>query len=92
MIPFETILRGLSFLWGGALGLFYFGGLWWTVQSLPRRSHPKLWLGLSFSIRTLCTLSGFWVMLKKDLPSFFITLGTFFLVRFFLTRKLGLVK
>jgi F1F0 ATPase subunit 2 len=53
----------LSLIVGVALGLFYFGGLWWTVQRLLTVRHPApLSLG-SMTVRLALTLAGFyWVM------------------------------
>ena len=78
--------------WGAALGLFYFGGLWYTLQTLPKRTRPRLWIGLSYLFRMLIILAGFWLVMKKDLKAFFFTLAAFFLMRFILTRKIGKAK
>jgi F1F0 ATPase subunit 2 len=37
---------------GAALGLFYFGGLWLTVQRLTDSRRPAVWLLVSFLLRT----------------------------------------
>jgi F1F0 ATPase subunit 2 len=63
--PLGEIAIGLALplLVGVGLGLFFFGGLWWTVQRLPASEHPaSLALG-SFVIRMVVTVAGFyWVM------------------------------
>lgn len=74
-------------LWGLVLGFCYFGGLLWTTQLLPLRKNPKRWLILSFSLRMVIALAGFWFILEKDLISFFFTLGTFFFIRFLFIRN-----
>jgi F1F0 ATPase subunit 2 len=53
----------LSLLAGMGLGLFHFGGLWWTVQQLATARYPApLSLG-SMVVRWIGTLAGFyWVM------------------------------
>jgi F1F0 ATPase subunit 2 len=89
MIQTDFLSWSLASIWGAGLGLFYFGGLWWTLRSLPGRPHPRAWIGLSFVIRTLIALFGFWVIIQKDVYAFFFTIGAFFLTRLFLTRKLG---
>jgi F1F0 ATPase subunit 2 len=78
-----------ALLWGIVLGIFYFGGLWWTVRSLPRTTRPRLQLGLSYVLRTSVALLGFWLILRKDLMAFFLTFVAFFLVRLVLTRRIG---
>ena len=48
----------LSFLAGGALGGFYFGGLWWTVQSLGRVRGRTAVLLASFLGRSAVAVAG----------------------------------
>jgi len=88
MTEIDLYLRVAAVFWGAGLGLVYFGGLWWTLQALPRKRNPKSWLGLSFVIRTLAVLLGFWVILQRDLPAFFLILPGFFLTRILLTRSI----
>ena len=90
MTQADLLSWGLASIWGAGLGLFYFGGLWWTLRSLPGKPHPRARLGLSFVLRTSIALLGFWFVIEKDVYAFFFTIGTFFLTRLFLTRKLGL--
>jgi F1F0 ATPase subunit 2 len=75
--------------WGLAVGGFYFYGLWWTLRKAPSRTNPKLWLGISYAVRLTVALVGFWLVLQKDVVSFFFTLGAFFLMRVLLTRRLA---
>jgi F1F0 ATPase subunit 2 len=86
----DAIFYGLSLLWGVALGFFYFGGLWWTLRSLPGKARPKQWLTGSYVLRVLTILPGFWVVLREDLVAFFLTFMAFMCVRFVLTRHLSL--
>lgn len=46
-------------LMGAALGLFFFGGLWFTVRALPSSRSPALLMLGSFVIRISGTLAGF---------------------------------
>lgn len=46
----------IAFLVGASLGLFYFGGLWLTVQQLPVSQHPYRLIFLSFLLRLGVTL------------------------------------
>ena len=80
----------LASVLGGALGLFYFGGLWWTLEVLSQKRRAKTFLILSFAIRACIALLGFWIILRKSFLSFFLTLGVFFLARVIITRKLRL--
>jgi F1F0 ATPase subunit 2 len=49
----------VALLAGGALGLFFFGGLWWTVQRAAAFRHPGLAVCASLLLRTGVTLLGF---------------------------------
>ena len=49
----------LTFLEGVALGLFFFGGLWFTVRKIVAVKMPALWFLLSFFLRVSCALIGF---------------------------------
>jgi F1F0 ATPase subunit 2 len=53
----------LSLIAGVALGFFYFGGLWWTVQRLRTARHPAWLAAGSMVVRLAGTLAGFyWIM------------------------------
>ena len=41
---------------GLGLGLFYYGGLWLILRSLPQLKHPGLWLSLSLMVRMFTVL------------------------------------
>lgn len=85
----DVTLWGLAFLWGAALGLFYFGGLWLTLKAIPRKSRPKRWLWVSYAVRLSGALAGFWLVVRNDPGAFLFTFPAFFLVRIILTRVLG---
>ena len=46
----------IAFIVGAGLGLFYFGGLWLTVQQLPVSQHPYRLIFFSFILRLGVTL------------------------------------
>lgn len=50
----------LAWLAGGALGAFFFGGLWWTVRKSLVANNPALWVFSSMLLRTGVTLAGFY--------------------------------
>ena len=83
----EIFYCGLALVWGLALGLFYFGGLWWTLRIFTKKARPRLWFGLSFLIRTFVVMLFFWITVEKDIIAFFITFVGFFLMRFFLGTR-----
>jgi len=79
----------LAFTAGLVLGLFYFGGLWLTVQRLPRARHPGVLAAVSLLVRTGLTLVGFYLIMAGRWERLAFCLVGFFLVRIFLVRRLG---
>ena len=51
---------------GLAVGVFFFGGLWWTVRRGTDSSAPALW----FSASSLPTSSLRWAMTSSKPPQF----------------------
>ena len=45
---------------GFLLGLFFFGGLWWTVQKALASNYPALWFLGSMLLRSAAVLLGFY--------------------------------
>ena len=45
---------------GAALGVMFFGGLWWTVQKAVSSQRPARWFFGSFLLRMSLTLAGFY--------------------------------
>ncbi|QQS54668.1 MAG: ATP synthase subunit I [Candidatus Competibacteraceae bacterium] len=80
----------LAALGGLLLGLFYFAGLWFTLQRLPAHPHPALWVAGSFILRLAVSLSGFYFILGPDrnLIRLGIALLAFMAARVVLTRYL----
>jgi F1F0 ATPase subunit 2 len=70
-----------AFFMGAAIGIFYFGGLWWTVQRLPRTSSPGLWVLGSFGVRSCAGVAGFYFIMGDDWVKLMAGLAGFFLVR-----------
>lgn len=84
---FTGLLAGFG---GLVLGLFYFAGLWFTLQRLPGHPHPALWVAGSFILRLAVSVGGFYLILGPDrsLPRLGIALLAFLTVRVMLTRYL----
>ncbi|OUM97885.1 MAG: hypothetical protein BAA04_11395 [Firmicutes bacterium ZCTH02-B6] len=60
----QVVLRDvvLPLAAGAVLGLFYFGGLWWTTRFIGRVRQPALLLLGSFAVRMAVILTGFWTV------------------------------
>ncbi|NET37964.1 MAG: ATP synthase subunit I [Cyanothece sp. SIO1E1] len=53
----------VALITGLGLGLFYFGGLWFTVRRLPKAKRPILVMAVSFLLRLGISLSGVYLIL-----------------------------
>ena len=85
-----SLLLGL--MAGLALGLWYFGGLWLTVQRLPGARHPGFLSLVSLIIRLGLTLAGFYLVMSGKWERLLACLAGFLLMRTILVRRLGPVS
>ena len=79
----------LAFAWGALLGLFYFGGLWLSLKSLPRLSRPRAMFFAGYGLRLAVALSGMGLMLQHGPAALFLALAAFFGVRVVMTEKIS---
>lgn len=56
----ETWLYALAV--GVLLGVFFFGGLWFTVRKAVGANTPELWFLLSFIVRMSAVLASFYAI------------------------------
>ena len=71
----------LAWLAGGALGAFFFGGLWWTVRKSLVANNPALFVFSSLLLRTRVTLVGFYGVSGGDWQRLLACLVGFVLAR-----------
>lgn len=76
------------FLVGIVLGLFYFGGLWWTVQRLVTAAHPALLALISMFGRNAVALLGFYLITADRWERLVVCLIGFILARVVLVQFL----
>ena len=74
---------------GMLLGLIFFGGLYLTVASLPRRSHRARTLLLSALARLGLVLGGFYLIGAGNPPRMLTALVGFIVMRQILLLTLG---
>ena len=67
-------------------GLFFFGGLWYTVQRFPTWENPAIWVLLSFLIRTSVVLVAIYLVGGDSLPRMGGCLVGFLCGRLFMLR------
>jgi len=78
----------LSLLAGMLLGTFFFGGLWWTVQKITGAGRPYFLFVVSFIVRTVVVLAGFYLLLIAGWQHLIAALAGFLVARVILTCKL----
>jgi len=79
----------LALVVGAGLGLFYFGGLWLTLQRLPESRHPALFALMSFFGRTVVVVLGIFLVARASWQRVAACLVGFVIVRGLLVRRLG---
>ena len=82
----EPLILALAWVAGGALGVIFFGGLWWTVQKGLVSKQPALWFLGSLLVRTSITLAGFYAISGNHWDRLTACLAGFLLARVTVTR------
>ncbi|MCB0171477.1 MAG: ATP synthase subunit I [Anaerolineae bacterium] len=77
----EGFPLGMALLAGVGLGLFYFGGLWLTVQQLLTIRRPVALLLVSYMGRIGVTLLGFYVVAGGHWERLLVCLLGFLIIR-----------
>lgn len=85
----EAMVLVLAALSGLALGAFFFGGLWWTVNRSMVSAQPALLILGSFLLRSVVAVGGFYLALQGGWPSLLACMGGFLVSRALLTRIIG---
>lgn len=88
----ETATLVLAWLAGGIIGLFFFGGLWWTVRRAVTAKQPALWFFGSMLLRMGVALAGFYVVSNRHLDRLLVCLLGFFIARMVVTRLTRVVE
>lgn len=79
----------LSAVAGMGVGLFYYGGLWWTVRRLPHQGRPGVLFAVSFLVRSLLTVGAIYVITQGRLDTLAACMVGFVLMRVWLVRRWG---
>jgi F1F0 ATPase subunit 2 len=86
----EIPLFALALMSGMLLGVFFFGGLWWTVNNCVASKHPAVLFFVSWILRMTVVLSGFYFVGRDQWQRLVICLLGFLVARLVvmrLTRK-----
>lgn len=75
-----------ALLAGLLLGVFFFGGLWWTVHNCMTRKWAALCFLGSLLLRTAVVLAGFYFVLGENWHSLLAGLTGFIIARLAVTQ------
>lgn len=78
----ETVSIILAFVGGIALGILFFGGLWFTVKKAVNAKTPALWIISSFFLRIGIIAVGFYFIGSGNWVKLLICLLGFIIARF----------
>jgi F1F0 ATPase subunit 2 len=76
----------LALVAGVAIGIFYFGGLWWTVQRLTTARQAALLATASFLGRTFVSTFAFFMVMGGSWQRLVVSVLGFVTVRSLLVR------
>jgi F1F0 ATPase subunit 2 len=86
MIDISAI--ALTFFAGGLMGVFFFAGLWWTVQNGVVSEKPALWFLSSLLLRTGVILGGFYFVSQGHWSRLVACLVGFLIARVIVVKRL----
>ena len=87
-----TLALLIRLLAGIGVGMFFYGGLWYTVNRLATSRYRAMLLIASFGIRTLVVLSGFLLLIERrwDYALLYLigfTFGRIIVMKFMVNRR-----
>jgi F1F0 ATPase subunit 2 len=77
----DILVFAIALLSGLLLGVFFFGGLWWTVRRGLFSAAPALWFSVSVLARTGVAIGGFYVVSHGEWRRLLACLLGFFISR-----------
>jgi len=85
----EIPALALALLGGALLGVFFFGGLWWTVQKGVTSERPAFWFLGSLLLRTSLILGGFYYVSQGHWSRLVACLLGFLFARVIVVKRLA---
>ena len=85
----ESLTMALSLASGILLGIFYFGGLWLTLEHLSQSRQPALLALASFLMRSCLCLFGFYLVAGHGLEALAFCLAGFIALKFALIYRMN---
>ena len=71
---YEMVTLVPALMGGVALGILFFGGLWWTVQKGVHSERPASWFFTSFLLRTTLVMAGLYYISSGHWPRLLVCL------------------
>ena len=85
----ELLLLLLAAVAGAVIGIFFFGGLWWTVHRGMNSRYAAFWFTGSLILRVGVALAGFYFIGRNDWQRLLACLFGFIVARFVVMRLTG---
>lgn len=85
----EILVLALTMISGIVLGVFYFGGLWLTLQHLSSSRQPAFLVLGSLLVRSAVCLFCFYLVAGNSWEGLVSSLAGFTLARLVMTDRLG---
>lgn len=79
-----------ALLLGAGIGLFHFGGLWYTIRRLSIARNPEYQFFLSFFLRTAISIGLFYLVSEGRWEKILAALTGFMIIRYVMVRKIGI--
>ena len=70
-----------GFIGGIFLGIIFFGGLYWSVNKLPKVKHPASLMIVSALVRMIILITGIYFIAGNDIKKILSILGGVILVK-----------
>ena len=84
----DSLALAAALLAGAMLGVFFFGGLWWSVQKGVSSERAGLWFFGSLLLRNIITLAGFYFVSRDHWPRLVACLLGFLIARVIVVKRL----
>jgi F1F0 ATPase subunit 2 len=85
----QILIIARAFVAGLVVGLFFFGGLWWTVKRVPGSSRPVLLIFGSLIVRVGVSLTALYFICDTDWRMYLAALLAIFIVRLIIVHRDG---
>lgn len=86
MTTSDILYMVLAIIAGIALGMIFFGGLWFTVKKAVTAKIPALWFFTSFFLRISVVMLGFYFISPGGWQPLIVSVLGFILARFVVTH------